>query len=98
MPAGWVYIMTNRVNGTLYVGVTANLPRRAWEHREGVVEGFTSRYGLTRLVYVEPHADIRDAIARERAMKHWPRARKVRLIVAGNPAWEDLYDLLAGGV
>ncbi len=98
MPAGWVYIMTNRANGTLYVGVTANLPRRAWEHRQGVVAGFTSRYGLTRLVYAEPHADIRDAIAREKAIKHWPRARKVRLIVAENPGWEDLYDLLAGGV
>ena len=95
---GWVNIMTNRPNGTLSVGVTANLPRRAWEHRDGVVEGFTRRYGLRRLVYTERHEDIRDAIHRERAMKHWARARKIRLIVEINPAWDDLYDQLAGGV
>ena len=95
---GWVNIMTNRPNGTLSLGVTANLPRRAWEHRDGVVEGFTRRYGLRRLVYTERHEDIRDAIHRERAMKHWARARKIRLIVEINPAWDDLYDQLAGGV
>jgi putative endonuclease len=61
MAEGWVYIMTNRPNGTLYVGVTDNLPRRAWEHREGLVEGFTKRYGLKQLVYAEHHQDIRTA-------------------------------------
>ena len=91
MQGGWVYIMTNRPNGTLYVGVTSNLARRVWEHREGLAEGFTKRYGLKRLVYVERHADIRGAIRREKAMKHWPRARKVRMILAGNPDWDDLY-------
>lgn len=92
--SGWVYILTNRPNGTLYVGVTANLARRVWEHREGLGEGFTARYGLTRLVYAEPHEEIRTAIAREKALKHWPRAWKVRLILEANPAWADLYGLI----
>jgi putative endonuclease len=92
---GWVYIMTNRPNGTLYVGVTSNLPRRAWEHREGVADGFTKRYGLKQLVYAEYHDDIRTAIQRERNLKHWSRAWKVRLILAENPGWADLYDHLA---
>jgi putative endonuclease len=87
--------MTNQPNGTLYVGVTSDLARRAWEHREGVLEGFTKRYGLKRLVYVERYDDIRLAIQREKLMKHWPRAWKVRLILAENPAWDDLYDRLA---
>ncbi len=91
---GWVYLMTNRRNGTLYLGVTANLAARAWQHREGVVEGFTKRYGLTRLVWYERFEDIRDAIQREKTMKHWPRAWKVRLIHAMNPEWEDLYEVL----
>ncbi|HUB94680.1 MAG TPA: GIY-YIG nuclease family protein [Stellaceae bacterium] len=95
MTDGWVYIMTNRPNGTLYVGVTSNLPRRAWEHREGVADGFTKRYGLKRLVFAEHHDDIAVAIQREHTMKHWPRAWKVRLILAVNPSWDDLYDRLA---
>src|SRR5690348_2646204 len=70
----WVYIMTNRPNGALYTGVTSNLPRRVWEHRKALVDGFTKRYGLKRLVYTESHADISFAIQRERKMKHWPRA------------------------
>ncbi len=92
---GWVYIMTNRPNGTLYVGITGDLARRVWEHREGAAPGFTSRYGLKRLVYAEPHADIRAAIQREKILKHWPRAWKVRLILETNPGWTDLYPLLA---
>ena len=95
MQGGWVYIMTNRPNGTLYVGVTANLVRRAWEHREGVVEGFTKRYGLKRLVFVERHESIHAAIQREKNIKHWPRAWKVRLILAANSNWNDLFDQLA---
>jgi putative endonuclease len=94
MPAGWVYIMTNRANGTLYVGVTSDLARRVWEHREGVVQGFTDRYGLKRLVYVEGHESIIDAIRREKAIKRWVRAWKVRLILENNPGWVDLYDVL----
>src|SRR4051794_27636595 len=92
---GWVYIVTNRPDGVLYVGVTSNLARRAWEHRDGVVKGFTKKYGLTRLVYAERHDDIRFSIQRERNIKHWPRAWKVDLIVGTNPMWRDLYDELA---
>ena len=85
---------TNRPHGTLYIGVTTNIARRAWEHRTGAIDGFTKRYSLTRLVHVEFHDDIRAAIARERTVKHWRRAWKVRLIQAANPEWADLYDLL----
>jgi putative endonuclease len=95
MHGGWVYIMTNRPNGTLYVGVTSDLAARIWQHRAGVIDGFTKRYGLKRLVYVERYEDISAAIQREKNMKHWPRAWKVRLILAVDPAWEDLYDHLA---
>jgi putative endonuclease len=95
MAGGWVYIVTNKAEGTLYVGVTADLQRRAWEHREGVVEGFTKRYGLKRLVYAERHEDIRDAIHREKRLKHWPRQWKINLIRKDNPDWADLYDTLA---
>ena len=95
MQGGWVYIMTNRPNGTLYVGVTSDLARRVWEHREGVVDGFTKTYGLNRLVFAERHEEISAAIQREKNMKHWPRAWKVRLILAQNPNWDDFYDRLA---
>ena len=94
MTGGWVYILSNQRNGVLYVGVTSNLLKRVFEHREGVVEGFTKRYGLKMLVYYERHDDIRTAIQRERTMKHWPRTWKIRLIHAANPGWEDLYDAL----
>ena len=94
MSGGWVYFMTNRTDGTLYVGVTSDLARRVWEHRDGVVDGFTKRHGLKRLVYAEFHDDIRNAIQREKTIKHWPRAWKVRLIHADNPNWDDRYDQL----
>ncbi len=94
MNEAWVYIVTNRPNEILYTGVTSNLPRRIWEHREGIVPGFTKQYGLTRLIYVERHADIETAIQREHNIKHWPRAWKVRLILTANPTWDDLYDRL----
>jgi len=91
---GWVYLMTNRRDGTLYLGVTSELARRAWQHREGLIEGFTKQYGLKSLVWYERHDDIRTAIQREKTMKHWPRAWKVRLIHAMNPDWDDLYETL----
>ncbi len=94
MSGGRVYIVTNRRDGTLYPGVTGDIARRAWEHREGVTEGFTKRYGLERLVYVEHHEDIVAAIQREKTMKHWPRAWKVNLILEQNPDWDDLYETL----
>ena len=92
MKGGWVYIMTNRLDGTLYVGVTSDLARRVWEHREGLVEGFTKKYGLKRLVYAERHDEIEDAIQRETSIKRWSRAWKINLIVKDNPDWDDLYD------
>jgi len=84
--------MTNRPNGILYTGVTADLVRRVYEHREGLVEGFTQRYALKTLVYFERHDEIVAAIAREKAIKAWKRAWKVQLIFKGNPGWDDLYD------
>jgi putative endonuclease len=92
MREAWIYIVTNKPNGILYTGVTSNLARRIWEHREGIIPGFTRRYGLKRLVYVERHASISAAIQRERNMKHWSRTWKVRLILAANPEWNDLYE------
>jgi putative endonuclease len=89
-----VYIMTYRPNGTLYLGVTSDLARRVWERRTGAAEGFTKRYGLKRLVWMERHATILAALQREKTMKHWPRAWKVRLSLASNPRWTDLYEQL----
>ena len=91
---GWVYLMTNRQNGILYVGATVDLPRRTWEHRGAFADGFTKKYGLKRLVYAERHDDILSAKQRELNIKHWPRAWKVQLIHRENPFWEDLYDTL----
>jgi putative endonuclease len=90
--AGWIYFMSDRPHGAIYIGVTSNILRRVTEHRSGTVGGFTLRYGLRRLVYVERHATIVLAIQREKTLKHWRRAWKVRLIHQGNPNWDDLYD------
>ena len=79
MKGGYVYIMTNKPQGTLYIGVTGNLARRVWEHREGVIDGFTRRYGLKRLAYYEFYDDIRNALQREKNLKHWPRLWKLAL-------------------
>lgn len=87
---GWVYIVTNRPNGTLYIGVTSNLERRVAQHRAGSFDGFTRQHGLKRLVYAERHEAIAAAIAREKRLKTWLRAWKVRLIHAENPDWRDL--------
>ena len=89
------YIMANKPNGTLYVGVTADLVRRVYQHRESILPGFTSRYGCTRLVWYEQYDDITDAIQREKQIKAGSRQRKLALIEAGNPAWRDLYEQLA---
>jgi len=94
MKGGWVYIVTNRPNGTLYKGVTADLIRRVHEHRTGEVHGFTSRYGLGRLAWFEFHDEIVSAIAREKSIKNWSRADKVRMIRAMNWDWADLYPSL----
>ena len=89
-----VYLLASKRNGTLYLGVTSNLVKRVWEHRNHVVAGFTDRYGVELLVWYEPHETMESAIRREKAMKEWKRAWKLRLIEALNPEWEDLYDSL----
>jgi len=89
---GWVYMLASRPNGVLYVGVTEDLVRRVWEHREGLVEGFTKKHGVKTLVWFERHETILGAIAREKVIKNWPRAWKVRLIMKDNFEWADLYE------
>ena len=91
-----VYILCSRKHGTLYIGVTGELARRLWEHREGMVEGFSTRYGVKRLVYVEAFGDVRAAIQREKTMKKWPREWKINLIERDNPHWMDLYPTMVG--
>jgi putative endonuclease len=88
----WVYVLASGPGGTLYVGVTNNLVRRVYEHREGLTAGFTRRYAVKRLVYFEPHESILAAIQREKNIKHWSREWKIDLIVRDNPDWRDLYD------
>ena len=90
----YVYIMASRKHGTLYTGVTSQLDRRVGEHRNGVVEGFTRKYDVKRLVYAEPFDQIADAIAFEKRLKRWRRAWKIQLIEKVNPDWEDLADTL----
>ena len=87
----YVYIMANRKNGALYVGVTNDLRRRAFEHREGAGVGFTKKYGLTKLVYFEVFDHVTDAIDREKELKTWRRAWKIALIERDNADWKDLY-------
>ena len=89
-----VYIMASRRNGTLYTGVTSDLAKRVWEHKNNVVEGFTKRYGVHRLVWYELHPNMESAIAREKAIKEWKRRWKLELIESLNPDWLDLFDEL----
>jgi putative endonuclease len=91
----YVYILANRLGGTLYIGVTSRLMQRVWEHRENVVEGFTSRYGVHLLVWYEVHGGAESAIIREKQLKAWKRAWKVELIEKSNPNWIDLYPTLS---
>lgn len=91
---GFVYIMASGRNGTLYIGSTDDLAKRAWQHREGVVGGFTRRYGCKSLVWFEAHSTLFDARARERQMKDWKRAWKIARIEAMNSDWRDLADAL----
>ena len=87
-----VYILAGKRNGTLYIGVTNNLVRRVYEHREGLADGFTKRYGIKTLVYFEALETIAAALQREKNIKHWSREWKIDLIVASNPDWRDLYE------
>ena len=86
-----VYILSSKRNGTLYIGVTSNLIQRAWEHKNDFVDGFTKRYGVHNLVWYEVHGTMESAITREKALKWWKRAWKIRLIEESNPSWKDLY-------
>ena len=88
----WVYILSSQRNGTLYIGITNNLPRRVWEHREGIVKGFTKDHDVHCLVYYEEYPDSVSAIAREKQLKKWNRDWKTELIEKDNPQWLDLYD------
>ena len=88
----YVYILASRPGGALYVGVTNDLVRRVYEHKNNLVAGHTKRYGIDRLVYFEQFDDVRNALQREKNMKHWPRVYKTRLIAQSNPSWLDLYD------
>ena len=94
MKGGWVYIMTERYRGALYIGVTSDLAARVWAHREGRGSKFCARYGLRRLVYAEHASTIYEAIAREKAMKKWNRAWKIELIESANPDSNDLWETI----
>jgi len=91
----YVYILASRRNGTLYIGVTNDLIRRTWEHREGMIEGFTKEYGVKMLVHFECFEEIDCAIHREKRLKKWNRSWKLELIEQRNPEWRDLYGTLS---
>ncbi len=93
----YVYILASQRNGTLYVGVTNDLVRRVYEHREGAVLGFTRKHGVKMLVYFEQVSNPETAIQREKTMKFWKRQWKINAIERSNPTWRDLYDEIAGG-
>jgi len=91
-----VHMLASRRNGTLYIGVTSNLVKRVWEHKQGFVDGFTKDYGVAMLVWYELHDNAESAITREKQLKKWNRAWKVRSIEEANPYWNDLYSNLTG--
>ena len=89
-----VYILASKRNGTLYIGVTSDLVKRIWEHRNDMVEGFTKRYDVHQLVWYELHESMQSAIEREKRLKEWKRKWKLELIESNNPNWVDLYDAI----
>ncbi|HWK94701.1 MAG TPA: GIY-YIG nuclease family protein [Pseudolabrys sp.] len=91
----FVYILASRPGGAIYVGVTSDLVRRVYEHRQGFVAGHTKRYNIHQLVHFEEYAAAQDALQREKNIKHWPRVYKTRLISEANPTWRDLYEEIA---
>jgi len=91
-----VYIMSNNTRGTLYIGVTSDLIKRIWQHKEAFVDGFCEKFGLKSLVWYEIHEDIAEAIKREKQLKKWMRMWKIHLIEQSNPDWVDLYPGLLG--
>ena len=90
----WVYILASRRNGTLYIGMTDDIGKRIWQHREGIIPGFTKRYGVKILVWLEEHDSRESAFLRERQMKKWNRSWKIQFIEKDNPGWRDLWDEL----
>ncbi len=92
MKSYWVYILASKKNGTLYVGVTTDLCRRIYQHKQKLIDGFTKKYNITQLVYVEELQDVHDAIHREKCLKKWNRVWKLKLIEEHNPDWHDLYE------
>jgi len=90
----YVYIMTNKINTVLYTGVTSDLKKRIWEHKEKVIDGFTKNYNINKLIFFEIYNDPENAILREKQIKAGPRNKKVKLIIGINPEWKDLYDKL----
>lgn len=93
---GYVYILSSSRYGTLYTGVTSDLVRRVWKHRQGSVDGFSKQYGVKQLVWYEVHDEIYQAITREKQIKAWKRTWKINMIHAFNPQWRDLYDEISG--
>ncbi len=93
----WIYLLASKKNGTLYIGVTSNLARRIYEHKQDLIPGFTKIYHINQLVYIEQHSTMMQAITREKQLKHWNRDWKIKLIEEKNPAWHDLsYQILEG--
>ncbi|MCB1839058.1 MAG: GIY-YIG nuclease family protein [Alphaproteobacteria bacterium] len=90
----YIYILASKKNGTLYIGVTTDLQKRIWQHKNKEIEGFTKKYGVDKLVYFETYEDYWDAANREKRLKKWNRAWKIELIEKQNPQWQDLYDSL----
>ena len=88
----YVYILSNEINAVLYVGVTNDVMRRVYEHKNKLLKGFTNRYNVTKLIYVENCQDIRDALAREKQLKRWRKEKKINLIRTQNPDFKDLYN------
>jgi putative endonuclease len=91
----YVYILASRRNGTLYIGVTSDLLRRVYEHKQELIDGFTKKYGVHALVYYEAHDNIEEAITREKQIKKWERAWELKLIEEMNPEWDDLYEQIS---
>ncbi len=87
----YIYILASKKNGTLYIGVTNDISRRVWEHKEKITKGFTQKYKIDKLVYCETYNEINDAITRESQLKNWKRDWKIKLIESANPNWDDLY-------
>ncbi len=98
MKRSWLYILCSERNGTLYIGITSNLSRRIYEHQQNLISGFTKKYNIKTLVYIEEHATILHAITREKKLKHWGRLQKIELIENNNPNWNDLSHLLLEGL